>query len=189
MGLLEPDRYFSSLASIHIQQDLLGQGLTCVLLDIDNTLRSRATHDVPPSQRAWLARARDAGVRFCLLSNNWHGDVYRFAEALDLPIVAKACKPLPFAYGAALDRMGVSKEETVAIGDQLMTDVAGAHLMGPQAWLVLPLSEVDIRRTLMLRNLERMLLGARQPEGAPVSLEGSPVTMRGVNTSEDGEGR
>ncbi len=180
MGLLEPDRYFSSLASIHIQQDLIQRGLTCVLLDIDNTLRSRATHDVPRSQRVWLARARDAGVRFCLLSNNWHGDVHRFADSLDLPIVAKACKPLPFAYGVALKRMGASKEETVAVGDQLMTDVAGAHLVGLEAWLVLPLSEVDIRRTLLLRNLERLLLGARQPEGVPVSLEGSPVAMEGA---------
>ncbi len=175
MGLFQPDRYLSSLASIDIKGDLIASGLTHVLLDIDNTVRSRETGDVPPPVRAWLARAREAGVAFCLLSNNWHADVLGFAEALDMPIVAKACKPLPFAYQGAMERIEGTKADTVAIGDQILTDVVGAHLVGLPAWLVMPLSEVDIRHTLMLRNLERMMIGARQPEGAPVAMEEGKV--------------
>lgn len=186
MGILEPDRYFSSLAAIDIKHDLIGRGLDCVLLDIDNTLRSRQTNDVPHAQRIWLARARDAGVRFCLLSNNWHSSVHRFAEDLEIPIVAKACKPLPFAYGKALRLMDASKSETVAIGDQLTTDVLGAHLAGIQAWLVLPLSDVDVLRTQLVRAFERALIGTRQPEGAPVSAEGAAVLAQQTGTTQRG---
>ena len=90
MALLTPDRYFSRISAIDIERDLLGCGLTHVLLDIDNTVRARDTGCVPRDVGMWLGRAREAGVSFCLLSNNWHADVYRFAGELELPIVAYA---------------------------------------------------------------------------------------------------
>lgn len=167
MSLLQPDRFFARITSIDVKRDLLGAGLSCVLLDIDNTVRSRESGDVPRDVRAWLAKARNAGVSFCLLSNNWHADVHAFAEELDLPILAKACKPLPLGYAAAMRKIGAAKDDTVVIGDQLLTDVLGAHLVGLKAFLVVPLAEVDLKHTLMLRGLERGLMGSREPEPAP----------------------
>ena len=170
MSLFQPDRYFSRITSIDLQRDLLDAGLDCVLLDVDNTVRSRADGCVPRDVRTWIARARDADVRFCLLSNNWHGSIYDFAEEVDLPIVAKACKPLPFGYLRAMGKLGAKRSQTVAIGDQLLTDVVGAHLVGLQAYMVLPLAEVDLKHTLMLRGVERGLMGSLEPEPAPVVM-------------------
>ena len=167
MSLFEPDRYLSSLASIDIKHDLLGRGLTHVLLDIDNTVRSREDGQIPLPIQKWIAKAKAAGVEFCLLSNNWHGDVYAFAEELDMPIVAKACKPLPFAYGPAMRIVGGTREDTVAIGDQLITEVVGAHVVGLPAWLVQPLCDVDVKSTALSRAVERALMDARQPEPQP----------------------
>ena len=155
------------MTSIDVKHDLLDAGLDAVLLDVDNTVRSRATGGIPRDVRAWIARARDAGVRFCLLSNNWHSDIHDFAEEVDLPICAKACKPLPFGYIRAMRKIGSKRKGTVAIGDQLLTDVVGAHVVGMRAFLVLPLAEVDLKHTLMLRGLERGLMGSREPEPAP----------------------
>lgn len=171
MALFQPDRYFSSLACVSIKHDLLRAGLCNVLLDVDNTVRPRATDDVPMPVIMWLARAKDAGIRFCLVSNNWHANVFSFAQALDMPIVAKACKPLPFAYGAAMRKLDATKADTVAIGDQLTTDVIGAHLAGIPAWLVMPLCDVDVKSTTFMRGFERALIGARQPEGASITME------------------
>ena len=81
-----------------MHRDLLDCGLRFVMLDIDNTLVARDTHEVPRDVGMWLARARDAGIGFCLLSNNWHRSVLELAERLELPIVAKAMKPLPMGY-------------------------------------------------------------------------------------------
>lgn len=167
MPFFQPDRFFASITSIDCRRDLLERGLGHVLLDVDNTVRSRETGEVPRDVGLWLAKARDAGVSFCLLSNNWHADVHRFAGELDLPLVAKACKPLPFGYLAAMGKVGGTRRDTVAVGDQLFTDVVGAHGVGIAAWLVLPLAEADLKHTLMLRGLERGLLGSREPEPAP----------------------
>ena len=50
------------------------------------------------------------------------------------------------------------------IGDQLMTDVFGAHLVGLKCYLVLPLVEKDLIHTLVLRKVERLFLRNIQPE-------------------------
>ena len=51
MALLRPDRFFSGITSIDVKADLLDCGLTCALLDMDNTIVSRETHDVPQDVR------------------------------------------------------------------------------------------------------------------------------------------
>ena len=166
MGFFEPERYFSRVSNVHIRHDLLDRGIVNVLLDMDNTVVSRATHDVPLDVRLWLSQAREAGVNVCLLSNNWHRSPYEWSAELDIPVVAKACKPLPHAFMIARDRMNARSKDTVVIGDQLSTDVVGAHLLGMKAYLVCPLAEVDLKHTMVVRNFERMLLGERVPEGA-----------------------
>lgn len=158
MPCLRPDARFTGVCAIDIEADLLGCGVTGLLLDIDNTIRSRATRDVPSDVRAWLECARRAGLDMCFVSNNWHADVYGFAASLGIPVVAKACKPLPFAFCVALRRMGMQRSRTVVIGDQLSTDIWGAHLAGMAAYLVDPLSDVDLGHTAVIRRLERALL-------------------------------
>ena len=144
MPFLEPDRYFARISRIDIERDLLALGYRYVLLDVDNTILTRDTHEVPRDVGAWLARARDAGIAFCLVSNNWHEGVYRLARRLSLPIVAKAVKPLPPAFLIALKKLEAKRSETVVVGDQLVTDVMGAHLLGMKAYLLAPLVEQDL---------------------------------------------
>lgn len=175
MPFLTPDRYFSRLSRVSIEHDLLARGFTSVLLDVDNTILTRDTHEVPRDVGLWLAQARGAGIGFCLVSNNWHEGVYQLAERLSLPIVAKAVKPLPPAFLMALSKLGAKRAETVVIGDQLVTDVLGAHALGMKAYLLAPLVEQDLPHTLMLRNFERLVMGDRQPEGAPAQAEGAPA--------------
>ena len=172
MGFLDPDRYFARISRIDIERDLLGEGYRFVLLDVDNTILTRDTHEVPRDVGLWLARARDAGVQFCLLSNNWHSGVYDLAERLELPIVAKAIKPLPPAFLMALHKLGAKRAETVVVGDQLVTDVMGAHFLGMKAYMLAPLVETDLPHTLLLRNFERLVMGDRQPEGAAANCTG-----------------
>ena len=171
MPLLEPDRYFSRLSHVDIERDLLALGFRFVLLDIDNTILTRDTHEVPRDAGFWLAKARDAGIAFCLVSNNWHEGVYQLANRLSLPIVAKAVKPLPPAFLMALGKIGATRNATVVIGDQLVTDVLGAHFLGMKAYLLAPLVEQDLPHTLLLRNFERLVMGERKPEGAGVAPE------------------
>ncbi len=172
MAYLQPERYFSRISRIDITRDLIEQGYRFALLDIDNTVRSRATDDVPRDVRVWLARAKDAGIGFYLVSNNWHANVYELAAELDIPVVGKSCKPLPFGFMVARRRLGAARGQVVVIGDQLSTDVIGAHNAGLPAYLVAPLVEQDLKHTVYVRKLERMILGDAQPEGAAAVAEG-----------------
>ena len=139
MAFLEPDRYFARISRIDIDRDLLALDFRNVLLDVDNTILTRDTHEV---------------------SNNWHEGVYQLANRLSLPIVAKAVKPLPPAFLMALRKVGAKRSETVVIGDQLVTDVMGAHFLGMKAYLLAPLVEQDLPHTLLLRNFERVVMRA-----------------------------
>ena len=108
------------------------------------------------------------------MSNNWHEGVYQLANRLSLPIVAKAVKPLPPAFLRALGKIGATRAATVVIGDQLVTDVLGAHFLGMKAYLLAPLVEQDLPHTLLLRNFERLVMGERKPEGAGVPTACQP---------------
>lgn len=186
MGFLEPDRYFSRISKIDVERDLLGCGLRFALLDVDNTIRSRATHDMPRDVGFWLARARSLGVSFCLVSNNWHDDIFTFANRLSLPVVAKAMKPLPPGYIMGMKRIGGTRADTVVIGDQLSTDVVGAHAVGLRAYLVQPLVEQDLKHTKVIRQFERALLGDRAPEGAPSGAAAGGQRFADECTKTDG---
>ncbi len=165
MSFLKPDRYFARISRIDIERDLVDAGYRFALLDIDNTLLTRDTHEVPRDVSVWLERAREAGIQFCLVSNNWHESVYKVANSLSMPIITKAFKPFPLAFFRARHKLGAKRAETVVIGDQLVTDVIGAHLAGLKAYLLAPLVEQDLPHTLFLRNFERAIMKDRQPEG------------------------
>lgn len=166
MGFFEPDRYFARVSAINIQNDIIRKGFSHVLIDVDNTLLTRDDHTVPRDALVWFGKLRDAGIQVCLLSNNFHVGVVHLAEKLEVPIVAKAIKPLPHGFLMARSKIGGSRKNTLMIGDQLITDVLGAHFLGMKAYLVCPLVEADLKHTLILRNLERVVMGDAEPEGA-----------------------
>lgn len=172
MSLLEPDKYFSRISHIDVRRDLLSCGFSRVLLDMDNTILARDTRTVPRDVGLWLARARNAGIRFCLVSNSWQDDVFGIAAELDLPIVVRSMKPLPQGYLLGMRKLGSRRSDTVMVGDQIATDVLGAHLVGMKAYMVQPLVEQDLPHTLMLRNVERVILGDRVPEPVTPACEG-----------------
>lgn len=172
MVFLQPDRYFSRVTSISVQHDLLSRGFTSIIVDVDNTLLTRDDHHVPRDVMAWLGSVREAGIEICLLSNNFHEGVIHLAKRLDLPIVAKAVKPLPHGFLMALNKLHAKRSQTVVIGDQLITDVFGAHFLGMTAYMVCPLVETDLWHTLLLRKVERVILGDKKPAGTQSEPEG-----------------
>ena len=160
--MFSPDYYFRSVQDIDLSV-LADAGIDTLLMDLDNTLLPRDSNDVPGELREWVRDLADRGFRVCLVSNNWHERVSTVAEELGFELVAKAVKPLPFAFLRALSKLGSTRRSSVVVGDQLFTDVLGGKLLGMRTVLVLPLSTYDLPHTLMLRKLERLVLAGRQP--------------------------
>ena len=150
MELLTPDLRFERVEDI-TPEFLLNRGFTALLLDLDNTLVSRESSRLEDSVITWIEELKEAGIACCLLSNNWHEIVHDYAAILDIPIVAKAMKPLPLAYIRALVTLGAHRVSTVVVGDQLFTDILGARLCVIPCILVKPLSTTDLWYTKVLR--------------------------------------
>ena len=119
---------------------LAGRGFTLLLADLDNTL---VPYGVPlPDERlrAWRDDLAAHGVTLFVLSNNRHESRPRiFSDALDIPYIGHAGKPKTPSFYRAMERLGVSKEQTAIVGDQIFTDVLGGNRAGVSTILVEPI--------------------------------------------------
>ncbi len=138
-GLLMPDHVFSRITAIPPQY-LREQGITALVLDIDNTLTTHDNPELPADVAAWLAARKAEGFQFAVASNNHEPRVAPFAQKIGVKWVSDAGKPLPRGFARAQAQFGVPKAQMALIGDQLFTDVLGARLFGIKALLVEPMA-------------------------------------------------
>jgi len=154
---LRPRRYYEAITAVD-PAELVSLGIRGLILDLDNTMIPRHVEEVPDQLDDWLASARDAGLRACIVSNNFKARVAQMAERLGLPLVARAAKPRRKAFLLGMDAVGTGVGETAVIGDQLFTDVLGGNRMGLYTILVVPLPGPELPHTSLLRRIERRLL-------------------------------
>lgn len=104
-------------------------GYRGILFDIDNTL---VLHGADSNEEvdALFRRLHSMGLQTLLLSNNSEERILRFLAHIESPYIAEADKPAPAAYLQAVKTLGLSREQTIVIGDQLFTDVYGANRAG-----------------------------------------------------------
>lgn len=156
--LITPDVRLESVLELDAAR-LRDLGLDALLLDIDCTLKSYRAERLSPEVLGWLDRLRSAGVRLCLVSNGRGRRVRGLAESLGLPLVAAACKPLPFGCWRAIRQLGLDPRRTAMVGDQLFADVMAGRLAGLTCVLVRPIRpEEEPWFTRLKRPLERMVL-------------------------------
>ena len=85
-------------------------------------------------------RARQAEIALFLLSNSRKpGRPHSFAQKLDIPCIGHAGKPKRGGFFRAMERIGVTPDQTVMVGDQIFTDVLGANRSGVTPLLVKPI--------------------------------------------------
>lgn len=152
-----PDAYARRLEEISLDR-LADEGIRGIIVDLDNTLVAYHDSNVLPEVADWIAAAVKEGFGVVLVSNNWNERVAAIGMQLGVRTVSSAMKPLPLAFMRALRVLGTPRRETVVVGDQLLTDVLGAKLMGMRAILTEPISEHGFITTRMLRVVERALL-------------------------------
>ena len=119
---------------------LARRGFQLLLADLDNTLVPYGVPLPDEKLKAWRDDLAAHGVTLFVLSNNRHEARPRiFSEALDAPYIGHAGKPKTHSFLKAMERMGVTKEQTAIVGDQVFTDVLGGNLAGISAILVEPI--------------------------------------------------
>ena len=134
------------------------RGVRGIIFDIDNTL---VPHGAPADDHAeaLFADLRAMGFRVCLISNNHEARVKPFAERVGAYYECDAGKPMKRGYLKAMELMGTSREETLFIGDQILTDVWGANRAGIRSYLIFPIaSHTDPLQVKLKRILEKLVL-------------------------------
>lgn len=137
------------------------RGVKGLIFDVDNTL---AFHNAPADEKAQklFFMFHQLGLKVCLLSNNKEPRVKAFAQAVGAFYVFKGQKPGVKGYRKAMKMMGTDKGNTIAVGDQLFTDIWGANRAGIYSILVLPMNPKEEIQIVLKRYLEKPILWAYQ---------------------------
>ena len=153
---LRPDYCFDRLSSVPLSAL---SGARLLLLDADNTLSPWRSPAPDPDAAAWVAAAKARGFALCIASNSDPARLAPLADALGIPFLPRAGKPLPFALRRFLRAQGLRPRDCALLGDQLLTDVLAARLAGLRAVLLRPLDPSrEFVGTRLNRLLERFLL-------------------------------
>jgi HAD superfamily phosphatase (TIGR01668 family) len=133
-------------------------GVKGIVLDIDNTLEPYENALPGEHVVAWLNSLKAAGIKAAIVSNNHRERVDLFNGEISLPAYSKAKKPFKKNILNAMRDMGTEPENTILMGDQVFTDVWGAHNAKIRAILVLPIKDKRDIFTKFKRLLEKPIL-------------------------------
>ena len=151
-----PDEYYSSAYKIPYEL-LYEQGYRGIIYDIDNTL---VPHGAPADDRSILLfkRLKAIGYECTLLSNNKQPRVDMFNKDVNVHTISKAGKPKKDGYLKACEMMGTNKDNTIFIGDQILTDVLGAKNAGIRSIMVKYMDPNEEIQIVLKRKLEKIVL-------------------------------
>lgn len=139
---LIPQKRVRTIYEIDVQA-LWDTGVRGIITDLDNTLVGAKHPQATPELLVWLKRLQTIGFKVVIVSNNNKLRVSRFSDPLSIPYIFRAKKPGNSAFRKAMGMMSLSPQQTVVIGDQMLTDVLGGNRLGLYTILVLPIELAD----------------------------------------------
>jgi HAD superfamily phosphatase (TIGR01668 family) len=142
---------------------------THVIFDLENTLVPYKSPSLTEDARRIIDRIRQAGLEVSIVSNSPRSWVAGVLEGEGIRYVGMAAKPRKSGFVEVLRACGSDPSNTLHVGDQLITDVYGAHRMGMKAALVDPLTErgpltTHIQRRILVPVLRLVSKAARLPD-------------------------
>ena len=106
-------------------------GVKTLFTDLDNTLDSYKAREPKPETIELISRIKKAGINPVIISNNKASRVCGYADALGVEYLASAHKPFARRLRNEIIRRGLTNDDVMLVGDQMMTDVLaskGAHI-------------------------------------------------------------
>ncbi|MFS0635799.1 YqeG family HAD IIIA-type phosphatase [Mesobacillus foraminis] len=159
-----PDQHVKNIFEI-TPESLKRKNIKGIITDLDNTLVEWDRPSATPELMQWFQEIKKHGILVTIVSNNNENRVKFFADPLGIPYIFQARKPMGRAFRRALREMDLKKEETVVIGDQLLTDVLGGNRSGFHTILVVPVAQTDGFFTRINRTVERRILNWFRKKG------------------------
>ena len=157
MKFLVPDYCFSTF-DMATPEFLLSIGVKGILLDVDNTLEPYENPLPTEKVLEWFSSLDKHGIKAAIVSNNGKERIALFNSKLGLPAYYKAKKPFKRRLLSAMADIGTTPENTVFMGDQILTDVWAARNAKIKAILVPPIKDKTDLFTRFKRWLEKPIL-------------------------------
>ncbi len=157
VNYLKPSAYVTSVHEIDLDS-LKEQGIKLIICDLDNTLVPHFTKFPTMQVRKFVDEVKRRGFKFVLVSNNTSKRVSFFAEKLEISdYIANAKKPFPSAIKKTIEKIDVKPQETVIIGDMIITDTLAANFVHTESILVQPLMDPEKTVDKFISFLERFV--------------------------------
>ncbi len=137
---LMPDYVFNSFSEV-TPEFLESEGYTAVVSDIDNTLVPYEIHSPTKEVSDWAESLEKAGISLAFVSNNHEDRVAEFNRTLGRIAFWDVKKPSPKYILLAMEKMNAFPENTLFLGDQLLTDAWAAHNAKIKAAIVPPIKD------------------------------------------------
>ena len=134
-------------------------GIKGIILDLDSTLVAPRSGKLTPEAARWLERAR-AMFKLAIVTNNKNEQYMQQVESLlNMPVLGKARKPSTKMFAQAVQDLGLTPSDCVAVGDRPLTDVWGGQRAGMKTALVFPLKTMNEPSWVtFIRKLERCFI-------------------------------
>lgn len=131
--------------------------LKALILDVDNTLIDY-DKNLSEEKIRWAKNLKGQGVRLYILSNSNNKEkVENVANALNIPYVLFARKPLKSGFLAIQKELQLNAEQIGVVGDQIFTDVLGGNRCKMFTILVEPIEKKDLLITAWKRPIEEII--------------------------------
>ncbi len=169
-----PQEYIDSIYCIDYNK-LYAEGFRLILTDLDNTLISYKDNEPNEKLLNWKKELEELGFTIIVVSNSGKKRVKYFSDLFNVEYVASSLKPFKRGFKKGIKKTSFKKEETIFLGDQLMTDIYGANRMGMRPYLVKAIDQKTERFITKLNRIreKKVLRGIRKkyPEKFKERLE------------------
>ena len=109
-------------------------GIEGVIIDVDETLRSQM-QSIPQCNKDWIEILRGR-LKVIILSNGVDREVESYFTDRGIDYVGFAMKPLKRNFRKACQKMGVSPDRVLVLGDSLFDDIYGGKRNNMRTGLV-----------------------------------------------------
>lgn len=165
MSSFKPDYYIRNFENLDLEK-LKARGIKLLCCDIDNTLVAYDDPDSNEKVRRFIRRVEDAGIHVALLSNARPSRARRFAKDLGVEkVYPLSIKPLQHNFRKVMNHYHVRPDQTALMGDQLFTDMLGAHRAGVMKILTGPITQRDKWDTKINRFFEGFIYRNYEKKG------------------------
>lgn len=113
----------SELDEIEIEKIKQKYGIEGIILDVDETLR-KEMNSIPKCNKDWIESLKGK-IKIIILSNGIDKNIEKYFKEKGIDYIGFAHKPLKKNFLKACEKMNVSPDKVLVIGDSLFDDIYG----------------------------------------------------------------